>query len=345
MPRADVRPRRSSPAADAAPASQARRANGAGAVRAARYSVGHAAARRRRRLREVHLAGGPGTAVEIRQHRSAPVALPRRGDPVRELGAKGEGIRLRELRNVSGRHGVGETRDSALRILRQPPHRPLHAWKEQEQQQPDGGGVGEKQSRRAEVRPQRTLRCAESHHCRRDHRERNAHRQRCSDVLRVEKIGDDEEVAEKRDRRRVAVCTGLEQFQAGEQEEQHDPGHPAEDRVIFHPYAEHRRRCDEQQHAAPRQRQPADEHQCAHAVQAQRQQRQPPGRAQGMRRRDDRKRQNQAGEVAGRHETDFGRERVRRGHGPSYRASAFRHSARCASPRPGAISAPGRRRP
>jgi hypothetical protein len=64
------------------------------------------AALRRHELDQVGRADAPGAAVEVPQHRTAPVALLRLRRVAVELGAKRDRVRLREAGQGARRHGV-----------------------------------------------------------------------------------------------------------------------------------------------------------------------------------------------------------------------------------------------
>jgi hypothetical protein len=118
------------------------------------------------------------------------------------------------------------------------------------------------------------------------------------DGLGIEEVGDHQEVAEKRADRRVAVRARLEQLQSGEQHQEQDPGLAAEQRAELDPHAEHRHRGDAEHQPARRQRRAVEREVHAPAVEAQREQRQPPRRAQRVRRDHHRERGDQPGELS-----------------------------------------------
>ena len=206
--------------------------------------------------------------------------------------------------------------------------------------------MSEQQPGGAQGRAQRALRRAEADQCGRDREHAGAHEQRAEHRLRVEEVRDDEEIAEESRDRAVAMRARFEELQAGEEHEQQHAGLPAEERAVLHPDAEHADQRDADREPARRQRRAIERAIEAPAVKAQRKQREPPRRAQHMRRDDDAKRERKPRQVAQREEAHFRRQRMRRrAHEAPCSASACRHAPRCASPRPGAISTPGRRSP
>jgi hypothetical protein len=150
----------------------------------------------------------------------------------------------------------------------------------------------------AKVRARGALRRAEAderrgqhEHCRR-HGERGRHR------LRVEEVGDDQEVAEEHRHGGVAVGARFEQLQPREQHQEQDPGLAAEEGAELEPDREHRDRRHAEHQPARRQRSAVDAEVRAPAVQAQREQRQPPGGAHRVRGDDQEKRREQPGHLA-----------------------------------------------
>jgi hypothetical protein len=201
--------------------------------------------------------------------------------------------------------------------------------------------VREQHCRRVRVRSQRTLRRAEADDRDGDHCERYAHHQRFSNTLRVEKVRDQQEVTKKHDRGRIAVRPRLHQLQPGKEEQQHNGRNPPEHRPVLRPDADHGSERDREQQPARRQRLAPDERERAPAIERDRKTREPPRRADCMRRPDDCKCEDEPGKILPRQQADFRRKRMRSTHDASYNARACRHCARCASPRASSISVPG----
>jgi hypothetical protein len=201
-----------------------------------------------------------------------------------------------------------------------------------------------------------SLRRAEADQRRGEREQRGAHQPRGRDRLRVEEVGDDEEVAEEGGERGVAMGARLEQLEPGEQHQQDDAGTAAEERAVLHPDAEHPHRGDAEHQPARRQRRAVERVPEAPREQAQREHGEPPRRAQRVRRGDQHERGDEPGQVARADGAHGGGEGVRgRGsHGAQdagldsaalYSASACSAAPLWLSPRPGGISTPGRRRP
>ena len=150
-------------------------------------------------------ADAPGAAVEIPQHRPAPVERAPRRQVFLEVDAEGDRIRQRELRQVAGRHRLGQPADRAVGILRQPPQRSLHAREQQEEDQRGGHCLPDQQRRGAQVGARRAPRRGQPDQRRDAGGHRRQHPQRCRDRLRVEEIRDGEEPDEEHHRRRVAL--------------------------------------------------------------------------------------------------------------------------------------------
>ncbi len=261
-------------------------------------AVGRPAGARRRVLREEGRPHAPGAAVEVPQHRAAPVEQALRRRLALELRAKGDRIRQGEARQVARRHGVRQARDPGVGVLRQAPEGALHARKQQKQHQRRGRGVREQQPRGAQVGARRAHRRAETDQRGGEHEKAEAHDERRRDRLRVEEIGDDQEEAEKRRHRRVALGARFHELQAGEHHQQQDPGAAAEQRAALEPDGEHRHRGHAEQQPARRQRRAVQGAVRAPAEEAESEKRKPPGRAQGMRREHQGKRADQPAEVA-----------------------------------------------
>ena len=298
-----------------------------------------------RQIGEPGRSQAPGMAVEVPQHRAAPVERTAARRIARELDAERDRIRERQLRQASRCHRVREPADAGIGVLRQAPERPLDAGKQHEQHQRGRHRLPEQQPRRAQVGARCAARGGEA-----DQREdaggdRGAHAERGRDRLRVQEIGDGEEPGQEHDRRRIALVARFEQLQAGEQHQQHDPRRAPEQGAELEPHSEHaeRRYRDHQparwQHA--RHRDPGR----APEVQGHGERAQPPGRAQRVGRDHDQQPGEQRGEVAPRDRAQLGLKRIAVFHFDSYKASASRHAARCASPRPGGSSVPGSRSP
>jgi len=233
-----------------------------------------------------------------------------------ELGAKGDGVELREAREVAGAHGLGEPGHAGVGVLRQAPERALHAREEEEEHQRRRHRLREQHARGAQVGARLAAGGAEADQRRGGGEERRAHQRRGADRLRVEEVGDDEEVGEERGHRRVAVGARLEQLQPGEEHEQQDAGLPAEDGAELDPHAEHRHRSDAEHQPARGQRRALQREIHPPAVEAEREQRQPPRRAQRVRRDDQPERDHEPHQIA-------------RGDGPELRSQGMRHGTRC----------------
>ena len=208
-----------------------------------------------------------------------------------------------------------------------------------------GGGVRQQQAGGAQVGAQRTLRRGEADQRAGHRQQRHAHQGRGGDALRVEQVGHDQEVAQEGHHGAVAVRAHLEQLQAGEQHQQHDARRAAEQRAVLDIHGGERQGRHRQQQPARRQGRAAQANLRAPGVQAEREQGQPPGHAQGVRTCHQDEREQQTGKVAQRHGAHFRGERVGNRHAAEYSASACRQALRCASPLSGASSRPGRRRP
>src|SRR5207302_2661766 len=86
-----------------------------------------------------------------------------------------------------------------------------------------------------------------------DRVQRAAHYDRSEHRLRVQEVGDDEEIAEESRYRGVTVAARLEQLEPGEQREQDDPRLAPEEGAILDPDAEHRHGGDADHQPAGRQ--------------------------------------------------------------------------------------------
>ena len=270
------------------------------------------AALRRREIDEARRPHRPAAAIEIPHHRTAPVAQRLRRRVAFELGAERDGVGLRELREISRAHAVRQPGQAAVSVLRQAPERALHARKKEEQRHGGGHGVREQQPSGAQVRARRPMRRAEADQRRGDRVQRAAHYDRSEHRLRVQEVGDDEEIAEESRYRGVTVAARLEQLEPREQRQQDDPRLAPEEGAILDPDAEHRHGGDAYHQPAGRQRRAIERAVEAPAEQAQRKHGQPPGRAQRVRRDHDQERADQPGEIARADEAHFGGKRVRR---------------------------------
>ena len=95
--------------------------------------------------------GAPGEAVEIPQHRPAPVELARWGRAAFEKRAEGDRIGDRKLRQRARRHRVRQAGDARIRVLRHAPQRALHAREEHEQHGRDRDRMQQQQAGGAQV--------------------------------------------------------------------------------------------------------------------------------------------------------------------------------------------------
>src|SRR5688572_10623593 len=102
--------------------------------------------------------------------------------------------------------------------------------------------MGEEQGRGPEVRARRAVGRTEPDERHGDGVERRGHEERGGDRLRIEKVRDDEEIAEEGGRRRIAMRARLEDLEAREQHEEEDARLAAEERAVLEPYREHRHR-------------------------------------------------------------------------------------------------------
>ena len=283
----------------------------------------------------------PGASVEVPQHRPAPVARRVWRRRALELGAKCDRIRERQARQRARAHGLREAGHAGVGVLRQAPQRALHAREEHEEHERRGRGMREQERGGAQVGARRALRRGEADQRGGEQEHRQSHGRRGRDGLGIQKVGDHQEVAEERGERGVAVGARLEQLQSGEQHEEQDPGLAPEQHAELDPHAEHRHRGDAEDQPARRQRRAVERKIHAPAIEAQREQRQPPRRALRVRRDHQHERRDQPREIAHAHLPLLRSEGVVH----EYKARAWRHAARCTSPRPGAISTPRRRRP
>jgi hypothetical protein len=243
-------------------------------------TVGRAPACRRGEAREKLHSDAPGAAVEVPQHRAAPVAQRRRWRVALELGAERDRVGKREARKAARAHRLRKPAHAGIGVLRQAPQRPLHARKQHEQRERRGRRMRQQYGRGLQVGARRAAGRAKADQRRREGEQRRCHEQRRGDRLCVQEIRDDQEIAEKSGRRGVAVGARLEQLQAREQHQQQDAGLAAEKRAVFDPHAEHRHRGHADHQPARGQRRPVDRVMNAPAVQAQGEQREPPGGAQ-----------------------------------------------------------------
>ena len=202
----------------------------------------------RERLARVEQRGrAPGAAVEVVQHRAAPVALFGRRHGPEELGTKGRIVVGRELQDAARAHAVGQAR---LRLLaaRNRPERSRQAREEYEQQQRQR----QRQQQRAPCQPQRRggreLRVA-------DHRERCAAQPhlervqgRAPQVLAVEAGGEQQEQRRTHHDHLVACAARLEQLQCRHQQQERGACGKAIERV--EPRQHHRDQSERQQRAA-----------------------------------------------------------------------------------------------
>ena len=114
-------------------------------------AVAGASAARRGEVDQVVRADAPGAAVEVPEHRPlASSAAPRRRRAL-ELGAERDRVGLRQAREISRRHGVGQAGHAGVRILRQAPERALHAREQQEQRERRRRGMRQQQTGGAQV--------------------------------------------------------------------------------------------------------------------------------------------------------------------------------------------------
>jgi hypothetical protein len=156
-------------------------------------------------LGEARRAEPPGAAVEIPQHRAAPVEEAPARRLAFELDAEGDGVGERKARDVARRHRVREAGERAVGVLRQPPERPLDARKEQEEQ---GGGRQRLRKQHpcgAQVGARVTERRGEADEGGDARRHRQAHAGGRGDRLGVEEVGDRDEPGEEHHRRAVAL--------------------------------------------------------------------------------------------------------------------------------------------
>ena len=84
-------------------------------------AIGGAATPRRLEVDQRAHPDAPAAAVEIPQHRAAPVAQHRRRQIGLEFGAEGDAVGLRQRRQVAGAHGLGEPGHAGIRVLGQAP--------------------------------------------------------------------------------------------------------------------------------------------------------------------------------------------------------------------------------
>jgi hypothetical protein len=184
----------------------------------------------------------------------------------------------------------------------------------------------EQQTGRAQVGAQRALRRGEADQRAGHGEQRNAHQRRDRHALRVQQVGHDQKIAEERHHGGVAMAARLEQLQAGEHCQQHDARSAAEDRAVLGEDGADRQHGHREQLPARGQGRAGERDLRAPGVQPREQQRQPPGHAQRMRRRDQQQRDDQAAEVARRDGAHLGRERMRLHHAFPCRARACRQA-------------------
>ena len=293
----------------------------------------------------------PGAAVEIPQHRPAPVELRVRRRLAAELGAKGDRVGLRQAGEVARAHGVGQAGHARVGVLRQSPERALHAREEQEQHQRRRHGVREQQPRAAQVGLRRAVRRAEADQRGGEREQRRAHQRGGRDGLGVEEVGDDRGSSRGTPASAASRCVRVSSsFRPANSTSSTMPGPAAEERAVLQPDAEHADRDDAEHQPARRQRRAVERVPEAPAEQAQREHGEPPrARAARAARRPARASRSATRGRARRRRGALGAQRMRRGAHASSPAGTARAPAgrRCGARRraPGAISTPGRRSP
>ncbi len=297
-------------------------------------------------------AASPGAAVEVMQHRAAPVALGRRRRRSLEAHAEGHVVGQGEVGDVARTQGVAEPRCGGVRILRHGPQGAGDPWKEQPHQQGERQRLRQRGRGPAQRRAERRggagagadvgsgVGQAQLH---RDGEPANPGQVREQpERFALEQGGERQEVDDEGEDVQVAAGVGLQQLQAGHERQQR------------------RARAESVEGAKPQEQQADAEHRDGHAQAPGDPPAAPPGdrqaRGRGARhqqrhphRQRGRPRQQGERDTGGHPEQLIEGHRCRRGShdGRSSRwpASARRQARRCIGPRPGAISRPGRRRP
>ena len=168
---------------------------------------------------------GPGEAVELGHHRTAPVALQRRRHRSVEADAEGDGVVDRQLRNVPRRHLLGQARGGPL-AGRHAPEVAGDPRKEHEQHQRDGQRLQQHGARGPE-RLQRLVVVPGPGHVQQRRRQQPGGRQHpCSggQVLAVEEGRQAQEPADEHEHDVVAPRARLQQLQRRHQGQQGGPG-------------------------------------------------------------------------------------------------------------------------
>ncbi len=289
----------------------------------------------------------PGLPVELPEHGASPVERVVRGDVALELHAEGGRLRLDELGDVARRHRVRQPRQARARVLGQGPEGPLHAREQDEEDEHEGHRLQQQQARGHEALAHRGRAAhapvvADEGRHEEPHAGEHVEAQR--NGLREEEVRHDEDEPEVDGEHHLARGLHLEELHRGHEDEERRAGVAAHDPAVDHPgRRDGAHRQDEDEPPRGRARRPPRDppSPCEHEDE---EDADPFGEPQRVGRDDEGHRGQEPHDVP----------HVERGighgeaHGPGsspWSASASRQRARCASPRPGAIDTPGRRRP
>ena len=181
-------------------------------------------------------AGLPGAAVEIPQHRAAPVQRVggggRLAGAVDELHPEGDLVGQRKLAEIARTHAVGQA-GLCRALLRQTPERTLQTRKQHEQQQRQRQRLRQQAACRGE-RGARVGRGLEVGDHRRDQRDGgDDHVAGHGQALRVQEVRHQQEAADEQQAEAVARGSGFQQLGAGQKHQQRDAALRADDAAVL----------------------------------------------------------------------------------------------------------------
>ena len=205
---------------------------------------------------------GPCAAVEIQQHRAAPVELVGQGNSAGKFGAQRYLLRKHQFVDTARAHAVRQAGDAGESVGGHAPQRPLHPRKQHKKyhhqrrrlRQHHGGGSQLMTRLRARVRRRVCVVQADHRGGDEPHAGQQVNRRR--NRLRIKEIGNHQKITDKRQHHAVAVTAGFQQFEGEHQHQQRDACVAAKQGAVVQ--KDRRRACrdDADQQPARGQRQP-----------------------------------------------------------------------------------------
>ena len=309
-------------------------------LQAHRIPIGRALRLQRRRAERASVRTAPPAAIELEQHRSAPVTLVGRRRSAGKVHPKRHFIRQGELIDIAGTHGIAQARCRVVPIVREVPEGRGEARKQQPEHQRERHRLTQHASRIAQA----AAPIGHGQSGGQPQQGRGRHPADADEVgeqpkgIALEQRRQAHEINDQRNDIDVALRVRLEQFQARHQDQQRGARGQAVEGVQLQEQEQDRECRNTQAHAARRGRAPAPREQ------------QPNAARHGDRRehphRERLEVRDQGEREAGKDSQELWvRDGGHRGSANPYSASARKQAKRWAAPRPGGISLPGIRRP